>query len=385
MRVLYVAPRYHTNQISVVKGWMDSGHQVMFISQFKSTPEDYHILEPIILGYSRLADGILSIAAKLFYRNKYTKAKEYRLKVKAGIPPIKKMKWYLNNFRPDIVIVRERALYNIPFYNYCKKRGIPCILYNQSPVWDVANRDSGLAHRMLISLLPKYRITPVLGNEGANKIKMKNTVYVPFVIEPRIAPEDKTHLFNGKIQILCVARYEERKNLFMLVDVINDLIKKYDIFLTIIGEATDEMQLGYYRRLQDRIKEYGINEKVLLLKNLDMESMYREYGKADLFVLPSSNERASISQLEAMSCSVPVICSETNGTACYIKNGKNGYVFRELDRKDLEEKIEMIISHKKVLLQMGKCSYNEVIENYQFSNYYRNIMDIVKRQEDNRH
>ena len=54
MRVLYVAPRYHTNQIPVMKGWQAGGHEVVFISQFAGTPEDYTVLKPIILGYSRI-------------------------------------------------------------------------------------------------------------------------------------------------------------------------------------------------------------------------------------------------------------------------------------------------------------------------------------------
>jgi len=381
MRVLYVAPRYHTNQIPVMKGWLKNGHQVMFISQFKSTPEDYHILKPIILGYSKAIEKLIYFLAKAVYRKKYTVEKEYALKIKIGLPPVKKMKQYLNSFRPDAVIVRERSLYNIPFYRFCRKRNIPCILYNQSPVWDSPDRDSGIGHRVLIHFLPQYRMTPVLGSQGPDKVKMVNSTYVPFVIEPRINPEEKIHFRDGKVQILCVARYEERKNLFMLLDVIHELADSYGISLTIIGEATDEPQCQYYRKLQETVQRYGLEERVSLLKNLNMEQMYQEYAGADLFVLPSTRERASISQLEAMSCSIPVICSDTNGTACYIEPDKNGYVFRDMDSGDLKEKIEKVISDKEKLLYMGECSYNEVVVKYQFSNYFQNILDMIRKAE----
>ena len=47
--------------------------------------------------------------------------------------------------------------------------------------------------------------------------------------------------------------------------------------------------------------------------------------------LPSSDEPAAVSHLEAMSHSLPVICSDSNGTRCYIRQGENGYVFRTGD------------------------------------------------------
>lgn len=377
MRVLYVAPRYHTNQIPIVKGWMENGHQVMFISQFQSTPEDYSILKPIVLGYWKPLEMLIHMMAKLRYHRRYAVGKEYAIKIKVCIPPLHKMKQYVNEFKPDVMILRERSLYNIPFYRFSVKHHIPCILYNQSPIWDKPDRDQGLLHRILIRFLPAKRMSPVLGKEEVGKVRMKNSFYVPFVIEPRIAPEQKTHFAKGKIQILCVGRYEKRKNLFLLIDVIRDLVSRYDLALTIIGEANDDSQQDYYDRLQKRINEYGMTERCCLLKNLSIEEMYHEYEKADLFVLPSTKERASVSQLEAMSCSVPVICSETNGTACYVVNGKNGYVFRDMDSQDLKEKIELVIADQEKLVQMGINSYNEVMEKYRFSNYYNSILNII--------
>ena len=54
MKILYVAPRYHTNQIPVVEGWLKNGHQVVFVSQVTNDSEDHSALTPIVLGYSGL-------------------------------------------------------------------------------------------------------------------------------------------------------------------------------------------------------------------------------------------------------------------------------------------------------------------------------------------
>lgn len=379
MRVLYVAPRYHTNQIPVVKGWLENGHKVMFISQFRSTPEDYSVLEPVILGYCRPINMIIHMAAKLRYRSRYTVEKEYALKTKAGLPPIRKMKQYIKEFAPEVMILRERSIYNIPFYQFARKHNISCILYNQSPIWDNKNRDRGLGHRLLLRFLPKARMSPVLGRNGDGNVKTKDSYYVPFVIEPRIMPDEKRHFVDGKTHVLCVGRYEKRKNLFLLLDVIRELSELYPLQLTIIGEATDQHQMEYYDKLQKKTREYKMEGNVCLLKNLSIEEMYKEYENADIFVLPSTRERASVSQLEAMSCCVPVICSDTNGTSCYVVEGKNGYVFRDMDKQDLKQKIQLAVSDKEKLVSMGINSYNETIEKYRFPNYYHSILDIINR------
>lgn len=91
----------------------------------------------------------------------------------------------------------------------------------------------------------------------------------------------------------------------------------------------------------------------------------------------SPEERASISQLEAMSCSLPVICSDTNGSACYVEEGVNGFLFRDNDMEDLREKIKTMVSDRKRILDMGRNSYELICSKYQFRNYYEAVMKYL--------
>ena len=54
-----------------------------------------------------------------------------------------------------------------------------------------------------------------------------------------------------------------------------------------------------------------------------------------LFVLASRDEPAAVSPLEAMAHSLPVVCSDSNGTRGYIRHGVNGFVFATDDHDDL--------------------------------------------------
>lgn len=405
MNVLYIAPRYHTNQVPVIKGWLQNGHKVLFISQFAPDGEDYSDITPVILGYSGLFEGMIRIWKKAFKIKKGREAsekEEFDLRIKAGFPPKSRLFKLMDDFKPDLVILRERSIYNISATGWCKKHGVKCFLYNQSPLYDKPGSDAGLAKRMLKSMLPRLRMTPVMGNtvgtEPGNTVGtdpepggqtpplpvetvlQPNSYFVPFIAQPQ---PPKQRPYPGVPCILCVARYEERKQLFMLVDVLGKLKREiYDehpFTVTITGEKISPDQAEYYEKLWDSAQKEGIGEITRLLENLPRSDVFELYENSDIFVLPSTRERASIAQLEAMSFSLPVICSDTNGSACYVENGVNGYHFKDLDSKDLYEKLKLMLTDPDKTARMGRESYRLVNEKYLFDNYFDAINKMIMK------
>ena len=375
MRVLYVAPRFHTNQIPIIRGWVKNGDQVLFISQFSGAVEDYTDLQPVVLGYSKLFEWSMYLYKKAVRR--LSEKQEFDIRIKAGFPPFFRLLHIISGFSPDLVIMRERSLYNIPVYLICRVRHIKSILYNQSPLWDHANRDQGLGHKILMAMLPRQRMTPVYGNpDDDGCVLMKNSCFVPFVAEPFLERAEETYCQDGKIRLLCVGRYEKRKRLFMLVKALQEFLSQGRIILEITGEAVDGEQKAYLAALQKHIDEMGLSSQVKLRKNLSRRQVFDLYCKADIFILPSTRERASIAQLEAMSCSLPVICSDTNGSACYVRHGINGYLFQDDSEEDLRAKAGYLISHPDLISQMGHAGYQMVKEQYSFANYYHGVRSL---------
>ena len=131
----------------------------------------------------------------------------------------------------------------------------------------------------------------------------------------------------------------------------------------------DQIQYIEKNKLQDNIR---------LLKNLTREEMDREYAEADLFVIPSTLEPASISQLEAMAFSLPVICSDTNGTACYVKEGHNGFQFKDNDKEELQRVMERFMKNPELTKELGSNSYSDVKTKYQFESYYEGIEECMR-------
>ncbi|MCM1242586.1 MAG: glycosyltransferase family 1 protein [Roseburia sp.] len=374
--------RYHTNQTTIMKGWIENGHEVRFISQYAGRVEDYTYVEPDIIGYSGLFRVFDYLYVNIFRKNDPAAVD---MKLKCGFPPMIKLAGYIRAFRPDVAILRERSLYTICMNALCKHYKIPAILYNQTPLWEKA-KELNAAHKLVWRLTPECRITPVeaIGIDHTGLVRDKNAYLTPFLMEPQVSPREKTYFADGRINIFCIGKYQKRKNLQMMIEAVEELLCGYPLHLVIAGEMSNRFHEEYYEKVSTYVKEHKLESAVTLLTNLDKAAVEKQYRRADLFVLPSTGEPAAVSHLEAMAFSLPAISGSNNGTAGYIKDGITGYVFKDNDKEDLKEKIKKIIEDKEVLVRMGAAAYQHVKEDFQFETYYEQVEKILKRYKEER-
>lgn len=378
MKIIYIAPAFHPNQHPIVKGWVEEKHQVDFICQYTINIESHAYCTPYVLGYSGLFRFFNAIYKRLHKAAGHLSAYPEAFQDKCGFPPIGKLFCFIKKRKPDIVILRERSVYSIVAYLVCRMQKIPCILYNQTPLWDNEPPRNDFAHRLVKALTPNVRMTPVYGDPATGYLD-KHAVYIPFVINPQRSPEQRQPFPAGQIRLLCVGKFEERKHQLMLLTLLVRLLPEYPLHLTLVGEATTAYHKQYLKKVRRFIAEHRLEEQVSLHVNRKPEEMADFYKNADIFVLPSTGEFASVSQLEAMSYSLPVIVSDTNGTSCYVEEGKNGYLFRDKDSEDLEKKLRLLLSDKDALLRMGEHSYHLVTKKYSFLRYRKQIETLLAR------
>lgn len=375
MRFLYIAPRYHTNQMDIMKGLIEHGHEVRFISHYTAIIEDYSYVKPIVLGYSPLYRLIDFLYVKVIHR-KHPEAIVF--KIQHGFPPILKLRKMIKSFRPDVVILREKSMYSMVAYLLCKRQGYPCILYNQNPLWSEPVK-TDFAHRIVGKLSPRLRMTPVIGIKKQGTSVKENDFFVPFIAEPQKAPHERTYFDNDSIHILCIGKYEPRKHHLMLLEIAEQLQKDTPLQITLIGEATTGFQKEYHEKVQAYVKEHHMERFVTVKTNVPRKEMDTEYTNADIYVIPSTREMASVSQLEAMSYSLPVICSDANGTASYVEDGITGYQFRDCDKEDLHRKLKLLVSNRDRIRQMGAAGYRALTEKYNFDNYFNTVMQMREK------
>jgi rhamnosyl/mannosyltransferase len=182
------------------------------------------------------------------------------------------------------------------------------------------------------------RSSPVLSrNEGKVRI-------LPFGLSIDALPESeeatrlKETLFQtipGRV-VLFVGRLTHYKGLEVLIEA----MRTVDATCLIVGG-------GYLRdRLQRRIEHLSLGAKVRLIGEIPDSELVAYHDRADVFVLPSVNRTESygLTQLEAMSRSTPVICTEVGtGTSFVNQDGVSGLVVPSGDAEALSRAIRRVL------------------------------------------
>lgn len=114
-------------------------------------------------------------------------------------------------------------------------------------------------------------------------------------------------------------------------------------------------------KLLGLINELGLQRQVTLLGY--RTDVIEINHIADIFVFPSFREGLSVAMMEAMSCSLPIVCSNIRGNRDLIDNGKGGFLKQPSDVDGFAQSIKTLIESRQLRESMGE--YNtEKIGNY---------------------
>ncbi len=359
MKIVFIAPRFHTNMHAYVRGLKQMGHEVFFLAMYKSNSEDYEDVEPIVISPHPL-NRLFAI-----FDAKYKKPMHQW-------PCFLDLNRELSRIKPDVLLVKNLqgglAFFSFLLGRFYAKKAFALVQTERYAV-------RGLVKKMIAVFLKN-----ILGISGIIS-PLKNVLpqsdpwfnYLPFVID--VKDVSKTNFKGDNINILDIGKFQGRKDHLLLLGAVKSLKDKYPIRLTIVGEHHDNKELAL---IKGYINDNGLSDVVRILENVAYKKVLEMYDEFDLFVLPSRNEPAAYSPVEAFAHKLPAIASDTCGTSCYIDNGVNGYVFKSGDANDLLAKIEMAVSDRETLLKMGRNAFVIAQERHSLEYFKEKIGDILK-------
>ena len=370
-----------------MKALIEAGHEVSFLALTHGQSEEYSALSPTILGYSRTYNLTRRLLGKLTGRGFVDIPPGGGIPA-GGIPPIPRFFNEIRKLRPTVIVVRDpSSTYGRLSILAAIATRARLILYSQDPISGLM-RNPPKTYRFLdrSKLSPGFAwMTPVSDlaipdSKNATFPSLNRMHYVPFVVEPQTAPPDKRWFGGDAVNILTIGKFQLRKNHGLFLKVVAKLSKRHHVRSTIIGECST---LDHRKTLSD-VERYGeslgIRDKVEIKTNLPFSEVLQEYRKHDVFVLASSDEPAAVSPLEAMSHSLPVVCSDSNGTMYYIRPGENGFVFRSDDAKDLESCLDKILKSREGLMKMGHCSHELIVSEHNPERYVETLVNLANLQ-----
>ena len=126
---------------------------------------------------------------------------------------------------------------------------------------------------------------------------------------------------------------------------------KNDIIVLVIGISENSEDSNSLRQLN---AEAGLNRKIMSLgiRN-DINDIL---NISDIYLQPSRTEGLSLSIMEALNYSLPVIGTRVGGIPEIVHEGENGYLFEKENVEELADRIEILVNNREVREMMGRKS-----------------------------
>lgn len=133
---------------------------------------------------------------------------------------------------------------------------------------------------------------------------------------------------DNKFELLYVGKIEERRNPYLLLEILDKLARKYDdIHMTIIGSGEKDY-INAWRQKANKLIEKGTLTYIEKMSQSELRTFYK---KSDLMVFPSFYEIFGMVLLEAMYFDLPVISSDNGGSDTLITDGLDGVIVKSFD------------------------------------------------------
>lgn len=219
--------------------------------------------------------------------------------------------------------------------------------------------------------------TYCVGNYALSKFKklhLTNNVQILNYGVKDVANEFIQKSENEKTSFLMIGTFEKRKGQDILVEAIKCLEDKYydSTEYIFVGNVLEDSIYEKVKSLSDKYKN------VTVIPSLKREEIFKLYNEVTCVLSPSRDDPMPVVMTEAMMMSKICVCSDCTGTADYIENQQNGFVFESENVEQLVERMEYIINNPNKLSDIGKRSRNIYEDNFSLDNFKENVLEIIK-------
>lgn len=253
----------------------------------------------------------------------------------------------LRRHRPDVVVTSELGQATFVCLVACWLLGIRRMVWTDDSA-EVLSR-MGWLRRSLWKVVTGSQATVLVLSDAA-AVAFKRTIgyrgepiSIPLLQDAHelrdaarraVLAEPKAKRNPHAATILFVGRLVREKRVDRLLDAIATLREQLpDMRVRIVGEG-DEREA-----LQKSANAGGLGSMVDFLGHLEGDRLLREYGRADILVLPSEREPWGAVVDEALILGLPVVCTSDCGVNVLVRHGVNGYIIRGTELGEMCEAI----------------------------------------------
>lgn len=181
------------------------------------------------------------------------------------------------------------------------------------------------------------------------------------------------------VRIFACGRLNVVKGHQDLCDAVNILVGKgHKVSLEIAGED-DDGGSGFRKVLAQKIEMEKLGESVQLLGAIDASAVRQKLLEAHIFVLASWHEPLGVAYMEAMSCEVPTIGTDSGGVRELITNGVDGYLVSPKSPPELAAAIEEVLVDPERAMRIAQAGRERIVQSFRSSLGAETILEGIAR------
>jgi N-acetyl-alpha-D-glucosaminyl L-malate synthase BshA len=213
------------------------------------------------------------------------------------------------------------------------------------------------------------------------KIKKDMRVIYNFINTERYKKEDLDrenmdflkYIKKGDKVISHISNFRPVKRIQDIIKAFCRISREVQSKLLLVGEGPEST------RCKIMVEKLKLEDKVFFLGRYD--NIIPILNASDLYMLPSKSESFGLSALEALSCSVPVIGTNTGGLSEVVIDGRCGYLCDPNDIKSLANRALEILCDENLAKKIGHAAreraklFDSSIIVPQYINYYNEVLN----------
>lgn len=176
-----------------------------------------------------------------------------------------------------------------------------------------------------------------------------------------------------RVCFVTIGYIESRKGQDILIKAIKQLpedIMSKAVFY-IVGQDSSAMALQIKQ-------EISCMPRVIVTGTMNRNQINEILNKADVLVCPSREDPMPTVAAEAMMHSVPCLVSSATGTASYLSNEENGFIFKSENVQDLADKLRLCIEKREELHSIGVKARMVYEKHFSIPVFKQSVIEMVK-------
>jgi mannosyltransferase len=182
----------------------------------------------------------------------------------------------------------------------------------------------------------------------------------------------------GRYAIGCFGRVRAQKGSDVFVDAMCRLLPRYPDFTAVMVGAITPEQSGFANDLRKRIEAAGLQSRIVITGELEIEEVQRWYQRLTIYAFTSRNEGFGLTLIEAMSVGAALVASRAGAAELVVEDGVTGVLTPPGDVDALVAALEPLMRDPALATDMGTRGRARVLAKFSLDAEANRIAEVYR-------